>query len=64
MSEKSIEHDTNLKDFNEGFSGLSTANAQNINNTKEKGISGLINANGQNPESDNPNQNDSEKTEK
>jgi len=52
MSEKSIKHTTNLKDLNEGFSGLSTANTQNINNTNEKGFSGVVNANNQNATND------------
>jgi len=55
---------TGLTPVHEGFSGLATANTQNINNTKEKGFSGLTNANGQNPGSNNTNQNDLEKTQK
>jgi len=60
----SNQNKTNLIHANDGFSGVSTANTQNIKNTQEKGFSGLTNANGQNPGSNNTNQNDSEKTEK
>ncbi|NOQ32253.1 MAG: hypothetical protein GQ570_14145 [Helicobacteraceae bacterium] len=36
---------TGLKDVSEGFSGLATANNQNIDNTLDKGFSGVVTAN-------------------
>lgn len=45
LNEQTNINTTGLRDLNEGFSGLATANSQNTINSQDKGFSGVVGAN-------------------